>query len=293
VRFAFIAQHQEEFVVSQACQVLEVSESGYYAWKRRNASSRQQEDQVLSQQIQRIFQEGRGVYGSPRIHAVLVRQGLPCSRKRVIRLMRQAGLVAARKCHKTRTTDSHHAHPIAPNRLQRDFAAQHPNEKWVGDITGIWTQEGWLYLAGIVDCYSRLVVGWAMSPTRDERLVEDALHMALGRRHPVEGLLHHSDRGSQYTSSAYRALLAEHGVTVSMSRKGDCWDNALMESVWATVKGECADRHVFVSHQVARAILFEYLEVFYNRQRIHSALGYQSPAHFEQTAVSSDSSCTL
>jgi putative transposase len=287
-----MVQHHQEFPVSIMCRVLAVSASGYYAWKKREESRHHQDDLRLSQQIQRVFVEGRRVYGSLRIHALLQQHGVRCSRKRVVRLMHQAGFSAARKRHKVRTTDSQHAHPIAPNLLQRDFAAQRPNEKWVGDITGIWTQQGWLYLAGIVDCYSRLMVGWAMSPTRDERLVEDALHMALGRRQPAEGLLHHSDRGSQYTSSAYRALLAEHGVTVSMSRKGDCWDNALMESVWATLKGECADRYVFASHQEARTMLFEYLEVFYNRQRIHSSLGYQSPAHFEQASISSDSSMT-
>ena len=273
--------------MSRACQVLQVTTSGYYAWKQRGESSRQWDDQRLSQEIRRIFHEGRGVYGSPRVHAVLQQQGWRCSRKRVVRLMRQAGCVAQRKHYKTQTTDSHHCHPVAPNLLQRDFLAQRPNEKWVGDITGIWTQQGWLYLAGIVDCYSRLVVGWAMSATRDEGLVANALQMALERRHPGEGLLHHTDRGSQYTSGGYRALLAERGITVSMSRKGNCWDNALMESVWATVKGECADRQQFPTLQAARTILFEYLEVFYNRQRVHSSLGYQSPANFEQSHLSS------
>ncbi len=163
------------------CRVLAVSESGYYAWKRRGESGHRQEDRCLSQQI---FQDGRGVYGSPRVHAILQHQGLRCSRKRVIRLMRQDGFVAVRKRHKTRTTDSNHTHPIAPHILQRDFQAQRPQEKWVADITGIWTHQGWLYLAGIVDCSSRLVVGWAMSATRDKGLVEDALLMALGQRHP-------------------------------------------------------------------------------------------------------------
>jgi putative transposase len=159
-------------------------------------------------------------------------------------------------------------------------------------MTGIWTRHGWLYLAGIVDCYSRLLVGWAMSPVRDGALVEAALHMALGRRQPSAALIHHSDRGSQYTSGPYRALLLEHDITLSMSRKGNCWDNALMESVWGTLKTECTDRHIFATYQEAKTILFEDIEVFYHRQRLHSALGFQSPAHFEQTAISSDSSPT-
>ncbi len=163
------------------------------------------------------------------------------------------------------------------------------SEKWVGDSTGVWTQEGWLYLAGLIDCYSRLVVGWAMSTTRDEAWVEAALQMALSRRQIGANLLHHTDRGSQYTSGSYRALLVEQGMTVSMSRKGDGWDNALMESVWGTVKTECVERHEFATHQEARAILFEYREVFSNRQRVHSALDYQSPVPFEQASVSSDS----
>jgi putative transposase len=292
VRYQFIVQHQKEFPVSMACRVLTVSENGYYAWKKREESSHRQADRCLSQHIQQVFRDGRGVYGSPRVHAILQQRGLRCSRKRVIRLMRQDGLGVARKRHKARTTDSQHTHPVAPNLLQRDFHAQRPNEKWVADITGIWTHQGWLYLAGIVDCSSRLIVGWAMSATRDERLVEEALLMALGQRQPDAGLLHHTDRGSQYTSRAYWDLLAERGMTVSMSRKGHCWDNALMESVWATLKGECSDRHVFTSHQEARTVLCEYLEVFYNRQRIHSSLGYQSPAHFEQASASSDSSKT-
>jgi putative transposase len=286
VKYQFIAQPQEEFPVSRACQVLAVSPSGYDAWKKRGDSRRAQEDRWMMQQIHRIFQAGRGVYGIPRVHAILQQQGLLCSRKRVLRLMRQSGLIALRKRHKTRTSDSHHPHPVAPNLLQRNFVAQRPNEKWVGDITGIWTQQGWLYLAGIVDGYSRLIVGWVMNATRDEIVVEQALHMALQRRHPDAGLLHHPDRGSQYTSAAYRALLAECGITL---RKGDCWDNALMESVWATLTGKGTDRHIFVSLQEARSVVFAYLGVFYNRQRIHSSLGYHRPAHFEHLMVSSDS----
>jgi putative transposase len=227
------------------------------------------------------------------VHATLQHQGIHCSRKRVVRLMQQQGLVVRPKKRKVQTTDSRHSHPIAPNLLQRNFHAECPNAKWVGDITGVWTQEGWLYVAGMVDCYSRYAVGWAMSSTRDETLVEAAIRMALARRHVRAGLLHHTDRGSQYTSSSYRALLAERGITVSMSRKGDCWDNAMMESFWGTVKTECVEHHVFTTYQEACATLFDYLEVFYNRQRLHSSLGYQSPASFEQAFVLSDSLPTL
>jgi putative transposase len=287
-----MAQHQEEFPVSVMCRVLHVAESGYYAWRKRPPSAHQVADEQLSQQIRQIFTEGRGVYGSPRVHAGLHQRGLACGRKRVARLMRQVGLRVHRKRRHVRTTDSQHIRPVAPNVLQRNFQAQRPNEKWVADITGIWTQHGWLYLAGIVDCYSRLMVGWAMSPLRDEALITSALQMALGRRQPTVDLIHHSDRGSQYTSSRYRALLADHGITLSMSRKGDCFDNALMESVWGTLKTECAERHQFTTHQEAQTVLFEYIEVFYNRQRLHSSLGYHSPVHFEQATMSSDSSPT-
>ncbi len=292
MRYAFIAQHQEEFPVKVMCRVLDVAQSGYYAWRQRQPSARQHADEQLSQHIRQIFLEGREVYGSPRVHAVLHQRGIPCGRKRVARLMRCGGLSVHRKPRRVCTTDSQHTQPVAANVLQRNFQAQRPNEKWVADITGVWTQQGWLYLAGIVDCYARLVVGWAMSALRDEALVTAALQMALGRRQLSTVLIHHSDRGSQYTSGAYRALLADHGIILSMSRKGDCWDNALMESVWGTLKSECGERYVFATHQEARTVLFEYIEVFYNRQRLHSALGYQSPAHFEQTAVSSDSSPT-
>jgi putative transposase len=293
VKYQFIAEHQGEVPVKVMCRVLDVSESGYYVWRERPEPARQQADRLLIQQIGQIFRAGRGVYGSPRVHAALQHRGIRCSRKRVARLMRQAGLTVRPARHTIRTTDSHHANPVAPNLLNRDFHAAGPNEKWVGDITGIWTAEGWLYLAGLVDCYSRMLVGWAMSSSRDEVLVEKAFQMALGRRQLGNDLLHHSDRGSQYTSGSYRAVLAERDITVSMSRKGDCWDNAMMESFWGTVKTECVERQVFATRHEARAMLFDYLEIFYNRQRLHSSLGYQSPADFEQKSLPSDSFKTL
>ena len=236
----------------------------------------------LGAEIERIYQHSRQTYGSPRLHAELHTQGLRCGRKRVIRLMHQRHLSAQRTRHRCRTTDSQHSHPVAPNVLARDFTASKPNEKWVADITGVWTQEGWLYVAVILDVYSRLIVGWAMAATRDEGLVQKALRMALLQRQPDAGLLHHSDRGSQYTSTAYRALLASWGIEVSMSRKGDCYDNAMMESFNATLKGECTDRQSWSSHAHARHAIFEFIEVWYNRSRRHSALGYVSPVAFEQ-----------
>lgn len=264
------------------CQALEVSVSGYYAWRRRAPSPRAQADAALTALIQATFVAGRGVYGSPRIHAALRRHGIRCGRKRVARLMRAHGLQARRlRRHKPRTTDSQHPQPVAPNLLERDFTATAPNRKWVADITSIPTHGGWLYLAGILDVYSRRVIGYALDRARDERLVETALEMALSSRRPRAGLVHHSDRGSQYTSHGYRSLLDCYGIVLSMSGKGEPYDNALMESFFSTLKVECVGRHDFQTPEQARACIFEYLEVFYNRQRLHSALGYRSPLAFE------------
>jgi putative transposase len=236
----------------------------------------------LGERIVRIYQENRQVYGSPRIHAALRAEGRRCGRKRVARLMREHGLSAKARLHRTRTTDSQHEHPVAPNLLNRDFMASAPNTKWVADITGVWTWEGWLYLAVVLDIFSRMVVGWAMAQHRDEALVEQAARMALARRHPEPGLLHHSDRGSQYAAADYRALLDHGGIVVSMSRKADCYDNALMESFIGTLKSECVERESYQTRAHARHSIFEYLEVFYHRQRLHSSLGYVSPVTFEQ-----------
>ena len=266
------------------CRALEVSESGYHAWSKREVSKRAQEDQALAEQIEQIFQANRGVYGSPRIHAELQEQGRRCGRKRIARLMQERGISAQRKRRRMRTTDSNHSNPVAPNLLNREFSAAAPNTKWVTDITGIETAEGDLYLAAVVDIYSRMAIGWAMGNLRDEQLVTDALMMAVARRRPHPGLLHHSDRGSQYTSGGYLALLKRHGIEVSMSKKADCYDNALMESFFGTVKEECVYRQTFRTRSQARQVLFEYLEAFYNRQRRHSSLGYISPVTYEQRA---------
>ena len=281
MKYAFIVAHEREFAVQRMCRVLRVRRSGYYAWKRRPVSARAQENAVLLEQIRKTFEECRRVYGSPRIWHYLVRKGLSCGRHRVARLMRQAHLVAKRAYRRhPQTTKQCPGARIAPNLLNQEFTATGPNQKWVADITYIDTAEGWLYLACILDLYSRRVVGWSMAEHMQASLVENAWKMAVANRQPGPGLLHHTDRGSQYTSEAYRALLAAKHCQVSMSRTANCYDNAAMESFHATLKGECAFRQ-FKTKLEARTTIFEYIEVWYNRQRLHSAIGYQSPLAFE------------
>jgi putative transposase len=282
MKYQFIEQHKQEFPVAAMCQVLGVSESGFYAWRKRPACRRTREDARLTQEIRQVFVSHQGRYGSPRLHVELCDQGKSCSRKRVARLMREAGLCAKRKRRRVVTTRRDTSHPVAPNILERDFTATEPNTKWVGEVTYIPTTQGWLYLAVILDLYSRAVVGWSMSASCDENLVENALQMALGRRRPKVGLLHQSDRGCQYTSRAYRHRLEQAGMVVSMSRKGNCWDNAAMESFFGSLKEECVGSTVYSSHEHARRSLFEYLELYYNRIRRHSTLGYVSPLVYEQ-----------
>lgn len=275
--------------VETLCDALGVSVSGYYAWRRRPASQRQQSDEALLKAIRAVCQAGRGLYGSPRVHAALRQQGVRCSRKRVAHLMRQAGIASRRRPkRRVRTTDSRHDRPVAPNLLKRNFSAEAPNEKWMGDILGIWTGEGWLYLAALLDTYSRFIVGWAMSDYRDEALVTAALRMALVQREvsQPDDLIHHTDRGSQYTADDYLTLLKTHGIQVSMSKKGDPYDNAMMESFFSTLRAELTDLETFPTRQAARTAVFEFIEVFYNRQRLHSSLGYRSPLAFETDHVS-------
>jgi putative transposase len=275
--------------VERLCQTLGVSVSGYYAWRTRQPSQRQEQDARLLTDIRAMYRTGRGLYGSPRVHAGLRQQGIACSRKRVARLMRQANIHSRRRPkRRIHTTDSRHTRPIAPNLLKQDFHTQAANEKWFGDMVGIWTEEGWLYLAALLDSYSRRIVGWAMSAYRDEILVTEALQMALARRnipHPT-ALIHHTDRGSQYTADDYLALLKEQGIQVSMSGKGNPYDNAMMESFFSTLRAELTDLERFPTRQLARTALFEFIEVFYNRQRLHSSLGYTSPADFEAAHLS-------
>lgn len=285
--YQFIAEHAADYSVRRQCRVLDVAESGYYAWLKRQPSARQQADEHLLSEIQIIYQQHQHRYGSPRIHAALKAQGRRCSRKRVARLMRQAHLRSVRQQRRRmQLTDSRHPYPVVANALNRQFEARYPNQKWVSDITFIPTQAGWLYLAAVLDLFSRKIVGWAMSANPDAMLVQQALVMALSQRQPTADLLHHSDRGSQYAAHAYQNLLAQHHIAVSMSRKGNCYDNAVMESFFCTLKAECVDLHVFQSHAHARSVIFEFLEVYYNRQRLHSTLGYCTPAAFEAAFVS-------
>lgn len=264
------------------CRVFEVSVSGYYDWHKREPSAHEREDGELARHIHRLFYAKRQVYGSPRIHAELADLSIHCSKERVARLMREMELVAKRRRTKPVGTVRRAGAQRAPNLLNREFTAAQPNEKWVSDTTYVWTAEGWLYVAIILDLFSRLVVGWAMSATNDEAVVTLALEMALVRRSPPREMLLHSDQGSTYTSTGYLARLATLGIVVSMSRTGDCYDNAAMESFFSTLKGECVDRQEFQTRQEARLIIFEYIECFYNRERRHSTLNYLSPVAYEQ-----------
>ena len=280
--YPFIAQHRDEYPITVMCRVLEVSVSGYYAWCKRSPSQHSREDAHLAEQVKTAFQANRGVYGSPRVHAELQAQGISCGRKRVARLMREQGLAARKAAHRTITTHSDPAVQAAPNLLQRDFHADKPDTKWVADTTYIWTAEGWLYLAVVLDLFSRMVVGWSMAATQDATLVMQALRMAVTRRHPASGLLHHSDRGSTYTSQSYQALLQQEGMVASMSRTANCYDNAAMESFFHSFKGECIEGESFQTRAQARRAAFEYIETFYNRRRRHSTLQYLSPLAYEQ-----------
>jgi putative transposase len=281
MKYAFIATHQAEFDIQIMCRVLQVSGSGYYAWRQRPVSPGAQANQNLLAQIKQVHADSRHTYGSRRVTAALQQQAVVCNRKRVARLMRLAQLQGCRRGKRRfTTTQVHPGQPVAANLLQQDFSASAPNQKWLGDITYIPTQEGFLYLASLEDVFSRKIVGWAMADSLQSRLVECALHMALLQRQPTAALLHHSDRGSQYTSADYRRLLAQHHSTVSMSSSGNCYDNAMKESFFATLKSECVTR-LFATRLQARVAIFDYIEVFYNRQRLHSALGYRCPEQFE------------
>lgn len=263
------------------CSVLEVSRSGFYAWVKGAESPREQANRRLTDLIVEIHKKSRGTYGAPRIHAELRARGERCSKNRVARLMKAAGIRAKVRRKFRGTTDSSHSMPVAPNRLDQHFIAARPDEIWLADITYIPTGEGWLYLASILDLFSRAVVGWSMDSTLKTSLVLAALKMAIGRRMPGPGLIHHSDRGSQYASSDYQKLLNDHGIICSMSRKGNCYDNAVKESFFHTLKTELVHHERFPSRAAARASLFEYMEVFYNRERRHSSLGYLTPEEFE------------
>jgi putative transposase len=281
VKFEFIEAEKARWSIAFMCDRLGVSKSGFYAWRGRPPSSRSIEDERLLAQIRAVHAESRGRYGSPRVHRELAARGIHVNKHRVARLMRENGLRGRRRRRFRHTTDSNHAMPLAPNTLARAFTAEAPNRVWVTDITYVPTREGWLYLAAILDLYSRRVVGWSMSDRITRQLTLDALSMGLQARTPPMGLLHHSDRGSQYASADYRAALASAGIECSMSRKGDCWDNAVAESFFGTLKTELVHEADWATRAEARSAIFEYLEVFYNRRRIHSSIGYVSPEEFE------------
>jgi transposase InsO family protein len=260
---------------------LEVSENGYNNWRKRGKSRRKQDDEMLAERIEGAYHHHRGHYGSPRIHAELKGQEIHCRRKRVARLMREQQLSARKKRGKIRTTDSNHSFPVAPNLLKQDFTADAPNKKWVTDFPFIPTKEGWLFVAGVLDAYSRKIVGWSMSDCHDAEFVKSALSMALRTRQPGAGLVHHSDRGSEYASISYQMMLQEQNIQGSMSKKGDCYDNAMIESFWATLKEECIEETIFSTRKEAKIAIFEYIEAYYNRKRRHSSLEYMSPVEYE------------
>lgn len=280
MKFALIEAEKATWPVAIACRALGVSRAGFYAWLDRPESKHNTEDQRLGVLVREAFARSRETYGSPRVHAELIANGEHVSRKRVARLMQQQQLRARSRRRYKNTTDSNHVQPVAPNVLDRQFEADAPNERWVGDTTELRVgANGRIFLAAILDLYSRFVVGWALSAVNDRHLVLRALDMALRRRCPNAGLLHHSDRGSPYASEDYQKVLAARGITCSMSRRGDCYDNAAMESWFSTYKAELGES--FESYAESKEKTFDYIEVFYNQQRRHSSLGYVSPAAFE------------
>lgn len=264
---------------------MQVSTSGYYAWRNRPASRRECENRKLIVEIKAVHSESDRTYGSPRIYRALKKQGTRCSENRVARLMRMGGIRAKQARRFKATTDSRHSLPMAENTLDRQFEPAAPNEVWAADITYVWTREGWLYLAVVMDLFSRRIVGFSTQKTMERQLVIDALKVALGRRRPGAGLLHHSDRGSQYASGAFQALLSGAGIVCSMSRKGNCWDNAPLESFFATLKNELVYHQRYDTRAEARSDIFRYIESWYNSKRLHSSLDYLSPAEYELQAT--------
>ncbi len=284
MKYAFMEEQGSAFGVEKMCRVLKVSRSGFYAWRGRGKSMRQLENERLLVEIKKAHKNSSKIYGSPRITEEVRENGIKCSRNRVARLMRRNGIAAKAKRRFKATTDSRHNLPVAKNLLNRQFRVDAPNKVWVSDITYIWTAEGWLYLAVILDLFSRKIVGWSMSDRMTQDIVINAFLQAMWRRKPGAGLMFHSDRGSQYASGDFRRLLLEHGVIQSMSRKGNCYDNAVAESFFHTLKTEVVYHEKYLTREQARKSVFEYIELFYNRVRKHSTLGYCSPWKFEQEA---------
>ena len=285
MRYLSINRHRGQYPVGMMCQALRVSRSGYYAWRKRPQSERSRRDRELTREIRRIHRESKGTYGSPRIVAELRSEGLHYGRRKIARLMRNAGLKGCPKRRYKVTTQSDPSHPVARNLLQQDFTAESEDRRWAADITYITTGQGWLYLAVVMDLYSRRIVGWSMDRWNARHLVMDALSMALGTRSPRSDLIHHSDRGAQYTSDDFRDLLATNGIECSMSARGNCYDNSVVESFFGLLKRECVNRVRFRTRDEARAAVFEYIECFYNRKRRHGYLGNISPEEFENRTV--------
>ena len=282
MRFAFINAEKANHAVRTLCRVLQVSKSGYYAYLARGPSRRTRQDEALKVRIASIHQRSGGTYGSPRVYQRLRQEDFEVGRDRVARLMRQMQVFGKPKRRYRMTTDSDHDAPVAPNLLQRDFQAERPNQRWVTDITYVWTQQSWMYLAVVMDLFSRRIVGWAMRPHLQAELALGALRMALGRRMPEPGLVHHSDRGVQYAAHVYQNVLHEHGIVCSMSRKADCWDNAVVESFFARLKTELVNRQSWRTARELKDAIGRYIEGWYNPHRLHSSLGYLSPNQFEQ-----------
>jgi putative transposase len=286
VKFAFAKEHRRRWPMQAMCRVLKVARSGFYAWRKRKPSRRQVHREKLLEKIKIVHRENRQLYGSPRVHRALLIDGELVCRNTVAKLMRQAKIRAkTRRRFIPRTTDSRHGKPVADNLLERDFSASEPNRKWVADITYVPTDEGWLFLAAVLDCFSRRIVGWAMSDQMPTDLVAAALRMALLLRQPCGDLIHHSDRGVQYASDDFQQLLIKNRITMSMSGRGNCYDNAIMESFWATLKTELIHQQDYATRDQARQSIFEYIEVFYNRQRRHQSPDYVSPVDYERSRV--------
>lgn len=282
MKYAYIDRHRKTFPVIAMCSALKVSRSGYYDWRNRDESQRSRQDRTLLGHIRRVHDQSRQHYGIVKCWKQLNAEGIQCGRDRIARLRREQGIYTKRRKRFVVTTCSKHRYWIAPNRLKRNFTSHSPNRVWVGDVTFIATRAGWLYLSVLLDLYSRKVVGWSMSNSNNGQLVKDALDMAVQQRQPIQGLIHHTDRGATYAMQSYRDTLASYGMLSSMSRKRDCWDNAVAESFFANLKNELIYWYNFKSRDEARAAIFDYIEVFYNRQRLHQTLNYQTPEQVER-----------
>ena len=285
MKYAWMEKHADEFPVAVMCGVLEVSPSGYYAWRNRDVSSRAKRHETLGEAVVQSHASSRGIYGYRKVYKDVVEDyGHACCEETVRTIMREKGLQASQKRRFVVTTDSDHAMPVAQNLLNRDFQPDRPNQKWVADITYIRTQEGWLYLSAVMDLFGRRVVGWHTSEHIDTDLITDAFHGALRARRPEPGLLHHSDRDSQYASESFQSLLKLFGISCSMSRKGNCWDNACMERFFCSLKTEWIGDTIYPTREAARIAVFEYIETFYNTKRRHANLGYKTPVQYEAQA---------